>query len=188
MKGGKTACRSVHSETEPNRERPTPKGRGVLVLSTPRNQGAPAPWKLRRAGRLGRAARLEAQKASSDVTECMTRVANRGRTVASGVMPGARQGLVGISNAAVWESASSRTDRKVRGAEGEAPRRRWAFVQPWHGKAVVARLERSGGAEREMRNERSDGSLTRPGMTDEWSRGAPRAPRATVPGEGETWS
>ncbi len=49
---------------------------------------------------------------SSDVTDQTETGSNRGRALAAGVMPGARDSRAGASNAGVWERGLSRSTRK----------------------------------------------------------------------------
>lgn len=91
MNGASSPCRSVQSETVPNREYPAAKGRGQLLYSGPRNHPRSCGWKLCRGGSLGHTLPDRALTGPTDVTDCATTINNRGRTAAAGVVPGARQ-------------------------------------------------------------------------------------------------
>ena len=71
---------------------------------------------------------------SSDVTDQTETGSNRGRTLAAGVMPGARDNRAGVSNARVWERGLSRSTWKRDGKAARQSRCRsciygWCRVQ-----------------------------------------------------------
>ncbi|TWT44382.1 hypothetical protein RAS1_07960 [Phycisphaerae bacterium RAS1] len=59
---------------------------------------------------------------SSDVTDQTETGSNRGRALAAGVMPGARDSRAGVSNAGVWERSLSRSTRKRGGSAARQSR------------------------------------------------------------------
>jgi hypothetical protein len=80
--------------------------------------------KLCRGGSHGHTLPDRALTGPTDVTDCATTIANRGRTVAAGVVPGVRQGQADDSKAVVWESAASRSPRERSGSTA----RQWCAV------------------------------------------------------------
>jgi len=87
---------------------------------------------------------------STDVNERAKTVTNRGSGLAAGVVSGAWRSRPGDRNARAWERGASRSGREPNGDQEEAPGRgggEASLSAAWHGKAVVARSDVSGGAE-----------------------------------------